>query len=599
MSSHSKGRLGRVFVMLSAMMVVLSVLGALTAAQDRPAPKVELFGGYSFWDPGATVSGILPEGVSPLSSTLESNPRGAGVSATYNFNHWLGLTLDTSTDWGSGESGVANRLDDAAFSNLSLGPKATFRHKHFSPFLEVLVGDQRLMPDGFHDIDKLGFMAGGGLDINLSRHIALRLIRADFVYSNYQYGSSAVNPSTDLRGVRLQTGLNFMFGGGHAPAPATAACLAEPSEVFAGEPVSGTATGSNFNPKRTIRYNWSGTGVKEASNNASTSIDTTGFQTGSYQVSAELRDGSKRGVASCLARFTVKQARPPEIACSSIPGTITTGGTSTIRSKANSPDNRRLTYSYSANSGKVSGTDATATLNTADTGPGPITVTCTASNDRNPALTASAMTTVTVEAPPSPPPPAPSPDINELEMRLALHSIYFQTARPTEKNPNSGLVESQQVVVISLASDFNKYLKFKPDAHLILGGHADSRGSAEYNKALTERRVSRTKSILVEHGVPAGSIDVQSFGKEDALNAEQVKQQMQENPDLSSDDRQQMLNNLQVIVLANNRRVDVSLTTTGQQSVRRYPFNAKDALALISAKGVVKEPVTKKAPKKP
>ena len=63
-----------------------------------------------------------------------------------------------------------------------------FRHHRFSPFLEVLVGDHRLMPDAFHDIQKLGIMAGGGLDINLTRHVALRLLRADFVYSNYRYG---------------------------------------------------------------------------------------------------------------------------------------------------------------------------------------------------------------------------------------------------------------------------------------------------------------------------------------------------------------------------------------------------------------------------
>ncbi len=77
---------------------------------------------------------------------------------------------------------------------------------------------------------------------------------------------------------------------------------------------------------------------------------------------------------------------------------------------------------------------------------------------------------------------------------------------------------------------------------------------------------------------------------------------MQDNPELTAEDRQKMLKNLAVIVLANNRRVDVSLSTTGQQSVRRYPFNAKDALALISAKGgdtqKTKTPATRKRPKK-
>jgi len=52
-----------------------------------------------------------------------------------------------------------------------------------------------------------------------------------------------------------------------------------------------------------------------------------------------------------------------------------------------------------------------------------------------------------------------------------------------------------------------------------------------------------------------------------------------------------------VIVLANNRRVDVALSTTGQQSVRQYPFNARDALTLLSTKGGEKsQPPRKKKP---
>jgi hypothetical protein len=54
---------------------------------------------------------------------------------------------------------------------------------------------------------------------------------------------------------------------------------------------------------------------------------------------------------------------------------------------------------------------------------------------------------------------------------------------------------------------------------------------------------------------------------------------------LSPSDRDQMLSNLMVLVLANNRRVDVTLSTTGEQSVRRYPFNAKDYLALVNTAG--------------
>ena len=592
MSSHSKSHLGRVLAMLAVVMLVLCAFGTPAAAQDQPAPKWELFGGYSFLYPNSTVHGVLPLGLVPLSSQLESNPRGVGASATYNFNRWLGLTLDVSTHWGSGENPFVKRIDDAAFSNLSLGPKITFRTTHFSPFLEFLVGDHRLMPDAFHDIDKVGFMFGGGLDVNLSRHIALRLFRADFVYSNYQYGPRPV-PDTEVRGVRLQTGLNFMFGGGEPPAPPRASCSVQPAEVYAGEPVTATASGSNFRPKHLVKYEWNGTGVKVAGSDASTQIDTTGLQPGSYGVTANLSDGSRNGVASCTARFIVKQPRPPVISCSSNPASVRIGGSSTITSIARSPDGRSLTYSYAASAGDISGNDATATLNTRDAQPGAITIACNVSDDRNPPLTASSTTIVTVEAP-----PAPAPEIAQLELRLALHSIYFPTARPTAENPGGGLVESQEKILLALAQDFTKYLTYKPDAHLILGGHADERGSEEYNKGLTERRVERTKSFLVEHGVLATAIETRSFGKDDNLTAEQVKQLMDQDPDLSPEDRKQMLSNLRVMVLANNRRVDVTLSTTGEQSIRRYPFNAKDYLALISTAGGERKPPVKKKPKR-
>src|SRR4029077_10340618 len=312
-----------------------------------------------------------------------------------------------------------------------------------------------------------------------------------------------------------------------------------------------------------------------------------------YGVTANLSDGTRNGVASCTARFIVKQPRPPVISCSSNPTSVQTGGRSTITSIARSPDGRSLTYSYAASAGDISGNDATATLNTRDAQPGAITIACNVSDDRNPPLTASSTTIVTVEAP-----PAPAPEIAQLELRLALHSIYFPTARPTAENPGGGLVESQEKILLALAQDFTKYLTYKPDAHLILGGHADERGSEEYNKGLTERRVERTKSFLVEHGVLATAIETRSFGKDDNLTAEQVKRLMDQDPDLSPEDRKQMLSNLRVMVLANNRRVDVTLSTTGEQSIRRYPFNAKDYLALISTAGGERKPPVKKKPKR-
>ena len=450
--------------MLPATIAVLYVLSTLAAAQDPPAPKWEVFGGYSLVYPNADLHAMLPTGVLPVGSPLETNPRGGGASLTYDFNRWFGLTLDASTHWGSGESGLGNKIDDAAFTNFSFGPKVTFRTPHFAPFLEALVGDHRLTPDAFHDINKLGLMVGGGLDFNVSRHVALRLPRVDYVMSSYRYGPSATTGRTDLRGIRAQAGLVFTWGGEHKITPPRAAYSVQPGDVFAGDAVSATVEGSNFDARRTIQYRWNGSGVRAGETGSSTQIDTSGLAAGSYEVTASLSDGSAIGVASCTARFNVKQARPPVISCSSDPASVAMGATSTITAVASSPDGRRLTYSYATSAGNVTGQTTNATLETTGAQPGSITVTCSVSDDRRLPLTASASTTVNLQAPPPPPPP----DIAAIEKRLALHSVYFATAKPRAENPDAGLLGSQEKTLTALASDFLIYLQVKPDAQLTL-----------------------------------------------------------------------------------------------------------------------------------
>jgi outer membrane protein OmpA-like peptidoglycan-associated protein len=587
MSSHTHNTYGRAAAMRLAMVAVLCSVGTLASAQDQPAPKWELFGGYSFVDPGTDVHGLLPGAVLPVNSRVESNPRGAGASITFNFNRWFGLTGDVSADLSSGEKGVPMRIDDAEFFNLSAGPKVTFRSRHFSPFLEALVGEHRLASEVFRSDLEFGFMAGGGLDLNLNRHFALRLIRADYLFSNHQYGPSSVVPATDVRGVRLQSGVVLMWGGKRDVTPPTAACSLQPAEVFAGEPVTATAAGSNFNPKRTVAYSWSGSGVPPGATAASTQIDTTGLRSGSHPITARLSDGSKEGAASCSASLTVKQARPPVISCASDPASVPMDGTSAISSNASSPDGRRLTYSYAASAGNIAGNSAAATLDTRGAQPGAITVTCNVGDDRNPPLTASSLTTVTVQSPPPPPPP----DFVAIERRLAMHSVYFATAKPTLENPDAGLLASQEQTLKALASDFLIYLQNKPDAHLTLEGHADPRGSMEYNQGLSERRVDRVKRFLIDQGVPAANLQTKAFGKQENLTDTQVKQAVERNPELSPEDRQRVLSNMRTIILASNRRADITLTNTGQasqESVREYPFNAADSLTLLQEEGTKK-----------
>ena len=52
--------------------------------------------------------------------------------------------------------------------------------------------------------------------------------------------------------------------------------------------------------------------------------------------------------------------------------------------------------------------------------------------------------------------------------------------------------------------------------------------------------MARSKSFLVEQGVPEGSIETRSLGKEQNLGAAQVREQMEQNPDLTPEDRQRL-----------------------------------------------------------
>jgi len=249
-----------------------------------------------------------------------------------------------------------------------------------------------------------------------------------------------------------------------------------------------------------------------------------------------------------------------------------------------------LTYAYTASAGSVSGSGSSAVYTPG--GAGDSTITCTVTDKDG--KTASATATVTATVPYVA--PVKTAEEVRLEKVLALHSVFFPTAQPREKTPEIGLVPSQEGTLDKLATDFKSYLTYQPSAHLILTGHADSRGTAEYNKALTDRRVARAKAVLAEKGVSADVIDTRSDGSSQELTEEQVKTLVEQNTDLTDADRKKVLKQLAIIVLAQNRRVDITLSTTGEQSVQLYPFNAADSLTLLDKKAIAP---AKKAGAKP
>ncbi|MGB9461604.1 MAG: OmpA family protein [Candidatus Acidiferrum sp.] len=576
--------------------------------QGDSTPKLELFMGYSYW-----------RAVPYSTSNRMESMNGGSTSLAYNFNsHWglvgdfAGFKVNSLQFTNEGPGFSPSRVVDAKSNvfTVMFGPRLSFRdHGRFTPFLQVLGGvahADELTLDGctapIYACTPLPretvftMTAGGGLDYRLNHRIALRLFQAEFLATRFQNPNSIfVVDKVWQSNIRLSTGIVFRFGGNPPPPPPpanhppVASCSADKSMVYAGSGdlvvVRVDASDPDNDP---LTYSWTSTGGAVEGTGPEARWNSSGTNAGTYAVKVHVDDG-RGGWADCSSSISVEPPpnHPPTMSCSADHSSVPAGDVVQITATANDPDNDPLTYSWRSSGGHVRGSDASVRFETAGLSPGNYTVDGHVDDGRGGA--ADCELGIEVQQPP------PPPEQVELEARLSLHSIYFATARPTAANPTAGLLGSQEQILVKLAADFTRYLTFKPEAHLILGGHADPRGGAVYNKGLTERRVERAKSFLVQHGVPADHIDTRSYGEEDQLTAEQTKEQIAQNPDITPEERQQMLVNLRVLVLANNRRVDVTLSTTGQQSVRRYPFNARDFLALISLKGG-KTPPDKKKP---
>jgi hypothetical protein len=359
-----------VVLLSAAALCVPSIL----LAQNDAAPKVQVFGGYSWYHPGGSV--------------LPDFNAGWGGAFTYNLNNWAGLTVDAS-----------GHYHDGSVHTVAGGPTFTYRRGHFAPFGEVLFGFAHIAPDAAPNDNEFALLAGGGLDYRVTPRFSIRPIQADYVLTQYNAVSSPGNPNY-INGVRLQAGLVINFGLPKEEA-VSATCSAEPSAVDAGAPVTVTMTPSGFSSKSKLSYSYATTGGKISGNTASTTLDSTGMEAGSYTVSAKVMDngtGKHQRAASCQTTFAVNAMHPPTLAVSANPDSLTAGTPSAITADGSSPDNRPLTYSCTATAGSLSGTGTHYSLDTTGAAEGTITVNCTATDNRN--LNASASVGVTVNAAP-------------------------------------------------------------------------------------------------------------------------------------------------------------------------------------------------------
>lgn len=356
--------------------------------------------------------------------------------------------------------------------------------------------------------------------------------------------------------------------------PPTITLAANPAKVIAGSNDAIVLQAEASDPDNDpLNYKWSATGGGIDGSGPEVRWNSSGVKEGRYTVTVTADDG-KGGTASASTNIAVEQKpnSPPVVSsCDANPRTISVGQKSTLYATASDADNDPLSYSYTTSGGHVAGSGANVQFDSTGTAPGTYTVSCHVSDGRG--GEAQGNTTITVQA---------TVEQRQLEQRLSLHSVYFPTGQPTITNPAGGLLPSQQHTLTTLAQDFKRYLAFKPDAYLILQGHTDPRGDPEYNKALSDRRVNQAKSYLISQGIDPNHIMTQGLGEETTppMPIDQIKSAILGDSELSAAQKSLLTHDARALWFAQSNRVDITISTTGQTSVRQFPFGASDALQL-------------------
>ena len=491
---------------------------AVKAAPSDSPSKWDIFAGYSYLAPKGTVQTTTPAGAS-INANYNAVNVGGLFSAAYYFNKYVGAQVEVGEhEWGTEVPGspIGTHGNNDGFMTYQAGLIARFPMENITPFVHGLVG-AGYIGGPYYNPNTWGpaLTAGGGLDYStpfFNHHLGIRLFQADYEYMHADFGpaAQAFGGRANINAARLSTGLVFHIGSIAPPPPVTLACSATPTTVFPGEPITVTATAGNLDPKLHVIYSWSGDGVTGKETTAT--VDTASLAPGNYTVKADVKQGKtgKEGLkpgqeASCTSSFTVKQFEPPTISCSASPSTIKPGESATITAVGVSPQNRPLTYSYTATAGSVSGSGTTAAFTSAGAPTGVTGITCKVTDDKG--QTATADTSVTITAPYVP----PTPHVQ------ALCSISFSK----DKKRPARVDNEAKACLDEVALDLQR----SADAKAVVVGEADAKEKAETAKQeakaakhpkakvkveqLDAQRAVNTKEYLVtDKGIDASRISV-------------------------------------------------------------------------------------------
>jgi Outer membrane protein beta-barrel domain len=153
------------------------MLLSAAAASAQGAPKVEVFGGYSYVHTSVSGTGFT------------ANLNGGSASVSFNPTSWLGLVGDFGGYHG-GVNSLGSGINGQIYTYM-FGPKSSFRLGKVTPFIQTLFGGVHASAGSVYGSESAFAMAtGGGIDWNATEHLGVRLIQAEYLLTMLNDGAN-------------------------------------------------------------------------------------------------------------------------------------------------------------------------------------------------------------------------------------------------------------------------------------------------------------------------------------------------------------------------------------------------------------------------
>ena len=114
-------------------------------------------------------------------------------------------------------------------------------------------------------------------------------------------------------------------------------------------------------------------------------------------------------------------------------------------------------------------------------------------------------------------------------MKYSLNELLLELADAYFDLDQHDLREDARAALHADASLVKTIVAQSPDTTMLIEGHCDERGSAEYNLALGALRAEAAKEFLIEGGIPSGILKTITYGKERPQCTTQIEDCWQKN----------------------------------------------------------------------